>query len=290
MHPDDLPGAEAALRVAFVTGSLQTEWRVVWPNGEVRWLESRAHVMQDASGRALRMLGANFDVTERRALRVALEAVAQRYRAMFEQVAVGMAEVAPDGRLLHSNPRLRQLLGYTSAELRERTYRDFTHPDDMDVSVAHVESALAGECDSYSYEKRCLKKDGSVFWARVTSALVRAPDGAPDHFVTVVEDIDSEKRAAEQREELHRRLAEERAFLEHVLTTVPVGVALTDRSTRKVTFANRALRTLFSGIPCPAAGGSNEALHGLNVEHPDGTQWTTDDPFSRALDAEQEVP
>jgi PAS domain S-box-containing protein len=217
LHPDDLPTTEAAIRVAFATGSLRTEWRAVWPTGEVRWIEARAIVVHDASGQPQRMLGANFDVTERRELRDALEAVAHRQRAMFEQAAVGMAEVAPDGRMLHSNARLRELLGYTDAELRECTYRDLTHPDDMDGSVAKFERSLAGESESFSFEKRYVRKDGSSFWARVTSALVRTPAGHPDHFVSVVEDIDAQKKAAEQRDDRLRFAEQFVAILGHDL-------------------------------------------------------------------------
>jgi PAS domain S-box-containing protein len=217
IHPDDRASAEAAVRVALTTGSLRAEWRVVWPSGEVRWLESRTVVLHDASGRPLRMLGANFDITERRELRIALEAAAHRHRAMFEQAPVGMAEVAPDGRLLHANPRLREFLGYTDLELRQRTYRDLTHPEDVGSSDANVERTLAGECERFSFEKRYIRKDGSTFWARVTSTLVRTPEGAPDHFVSVIEDIDAEKKAAEQREELHRQEKERVRFAEQFL-------------------------------------------------------------------------
>jgi PAS domain S-box-containing protein len=201
VHPDDRPGAEAAVRVALTTGTLQAEWRVVRPSGQVRWLEARAMVVHDASGRPLRLLGANLDVTERHELRVALEAAAHRHRAMFEYAAVGMVELAPDGRLQHSNARFRSLVGYTEAELLKRTYRDLTFPEDLGISVRNVERALAGDGDRFSFEKRYVRKDGSIFWVRVTSALVRSPAGTPERFVSVIEDIDAEKKAAKERED-----------------------------------------------------------------------------------------
>jgi PAS domain S-box-containing protein len=201
VHPDDWPATDAALRASLVTGSFRAEWRVVRPGGEVRWLEGRAHVVRDAAGRPLRMLGANIDVTERRKLREALDAAALRHRAMFEYAAVGMADVAPDGRFLHSNARLRAILGYSESELVQRTYIDLTYPEDIDASVENVERTLAGERENFTSEKRYIRRDGSTFWARVTAALVRTPRGAPDHFVTVIEDIDAEKKAAEERED-----------------------------------------------------------------------------------------
>jgi PAS domain S-box-containing protein len=208
VHPDDWPETDAALRASLATGTFRAEWRVVRPNGEVRWLEGRADVVRDTRGRPLRMIGANIDVTERRKLREALEAAALRHRAMFEHAAVGMADVAPDGRFLHSNARLRAILGYSESDLLQRTYLDLTYPEDIGPSVTNVERTLAGERENFSFEKRYVRKDGSTFWARVTSALVRTPRGAPDHFVSVIEDIDDEKRAAGERED-RIRLAEQ---------------------------------------------------------------------------------
>jgi PAS domain S-box-containing protein len=78
VHPDDRASAEAAVRAALTTGSLLAEWRVVHPSGQVRWVEARALVVRDPSGQPLRLLGANFDITERHELRVAEKKAAEQ--------------------------------------------------------------------------------------------------------------------------------------------------------------------------------------------------------------------
>src|SRR5579871_4309322 len=67
------------------------------------------------------------------------------FRATFENAAVGIAHVAPDGSFLRVNSRLCELTGYPAAELITKTFQDITHPDDCNANLAHFERALYGE-------------------------------------------------------------------------------------------------------------------------------------------------
>ena len=119
----------------------------------------------------------------------------QRFRATFEQAAVGIALVAPDGRWGQVNHRLCEIVGYSQDELLARTFQDITHPDDLDTDIASMRQMLAGEIETYSMEKRYLHKGGAIVWINLTVALVRRPDGSPDYFISVVEDIQRRKEA-----------------------------------------------------------------------------------------------
>jgi PAS domain S-box-containing protein len=125
----------------------------------------------------------------------ARQASEQRFRAIFELAAVGIATLAADGRWLQANKKLCDIVGYSHDELLRKTFQDVTHPDDLTVDLAHVDQLLSGEIDSYSMEKRYLRKDGSVVWINLTAALVRHADGRPDYFISVVEDIQRRKEA-----------------------------------------------------------------------------------------------
>lgn len=113
----------------------------------------------------------------------------ERFRATFEQAAVGIAHVAADGRWLRMNQKLCDIVGYSRQELLGLTFQDITHPDDLAGDLRQVRRMLAGEIATYSLEKRYLRKDGSPLWIRLTVALVRDENGAPDYFISVVEDI-----------------------------------------------------------------------------------------------------
>jgi len=118
-----------------------------------------------------------------------------RFRATFEQAAVGVAHVGLDGRWLRVNARLCAMLGYTEAELLERTFQDITHPDDLTADLAHVRQLLAGEIASYTLEKRYLCRDGTILWSNLTVSLVRDAAGTPQYFIAVAQSAMHQKHA-----------------------------------------------------------------------------------------------
>ena len=120
-----------------------------------------------------------------------------RYRATFDQGAVGIAHVRPNGRVSSVNARLCAMLGYAADELLGRRLEEVTHAEDQQLSVrAGTELvARAGEDFLPQYEKRYLRKDGSVLWASVAVSLVRDADGRPEYFIAMVQDISERKQA-----------------------------------------------------------------------------------------------
>jgi PAS domain S-box-containing protein len=129
----------------------------------------------------------------------------ERFQLTFEQAAVGMAHVAQDGRWLRVNRKLCEIVGYSEQELRNLTYQQIIHPDDLSAEVELTRKVAAGELDQYSLEERYTRRDGRVIWINLTVAAVRAPDCRLKYFVAVIEDISARKNA----EERERRIAEE---------------------------------------------------------------------------------
>lgn len=133
------------------------------------------------------------------------------FRATFEHAAVGIAHVAPDGRWLRANQRLCTILGYTEAELLGKTFQELTYPEDLQADITQVAQMLAGELPSYTMRKRYLHKAGRLVWANLTVSLIRRADGAPDYFVSLVEDITplmQTEAALRQSEECYRQVVE----------------------------------------------------------------------------------
>jgi len=131
-----------------------------------------------------------------------------RFVATFEQAAVGIAMLSPDGRWLKVNQKLCDIVGYPHDELLAKTFQDITYPDDLETDLAYVRQLLAGEIKSYTMEKRYLRKDGSYTWTNLTVALVRKADGSPDYFISVVEDIQQRKRIEATLKKRNDELAE----------------------------------------------------------------------------------
>ncbi|MCX7098449.1 MAG: PAS domain S-box protein [Methylococcales bacterium] len=142
------------------------------------------------------IMGYLFSVTHQR-LKLAQHnnetALEARFAAAFEQAAVGIAMLSPDGHWLRANQKLCEIVGYSHDELLARSFQDITYPDDLEVDCNYKQQLLQGSIQTYAIEKRYLRKDGGIVWANLTVSLVRHADGNPDYFVSVVEDIQQRK-------------------------------------------------------------------------------------------------
>ncbi|MCC5651479.1 PAS domain S-box protein [Nostoc sp. XA013] len=135
------------------------------------------------------------DVTIAKQTEVALRESEERFRAMFDQAAVGITLVALDGRFIQVNPALCEITGYSHEELIQMNFQDITHPDDLEVDWENARRVLAKEISGYSLEKRYIRKDGSILWVNLTSSVVWDANGLPKYALGIVEDI-SERQAA----------------------------------------------------------------------------------------------
>ncbi|MGH9845239.1 MAG: response regulator [Blastocatellia bacterium] len=142
---------------------------------------------------------------ERVALRRELQEREEMFRATFDQAAVGIAHVRPDGRLLRVNQTLCNLLGYERAELLEHTFQELTYPADRAADLALMRRLLAAEIPSYTLETRYVRKQGSLVWVSLTASCVRDRAGAVKYVVGIVEDITARKEIEIERERLIER-------------------------------------------------------------------------------------
>jgi PAS domain S-box-containing protein len=141
------------------------------------------------------------DISERRRAQEARRALADseaRFRITFENAPVGIVNLTPDGRFLRVNEAACRLVGYSADELTTKSFRDIVHPDDLEDGRARLEEMRLGKIDRYATDRRYLRKDGTMVWARLTVSCARKSDGSIDNFVTVVEDITARKRAEEE--------------------------------------------------------------------------------------------
>jgi two-component system sensor histidine kinase UhpB len=162
--------------------------------------------VQDKTGKIIGVLGSGEDITERKRAEEALEENERRFRATFEQAAVGVAHVAPDGRFIRINQRFCDITGRTKEEMLECTFQDITHPDDLALDLDYVNQMLAGKISNYSMEKRYLRKDGSPVWIDLTVSLLREDSGEPKFFISVIEDITERKKARDKLVEYQEQL------------------------------------------------------------------------------------
>jgi two-component system, chemotaxis family, CheB/CheR fusion protein len=178
IHARVLAGEELSQEEDRLTHQGRTDW--------VRWSMVPWRQVDGNIGGAL--LSAELRTEQVEARRSLIDSEA-RFRATFENAAVGVALVGPDGSILRANNSFARMLGYSVEELTRKTFQDLTHPADLANNLAVLSKTLVGGAESYCIEKRYLRKDGGIVWASVTVGCVRKSDGDVDYFVSIIEDI-----------------------------------------------------------------------------------------------------
>ena len=210
LHPEDRARTQVLLERALDpagNGEYYAEYRVIsHGDGSERWVAATGQAFFE-NGRAVHMIGTGQDISERKRAEAALRESEERFRAIFSQAAVGISLTSPDGVWLAVNDRFCKMLSYTESELRGKPFLEFTHPDDLEKSRDAAGRLLTGEIPSWQTEKRYLGKDGNVVWARVFVSLVRDPEGVPQNFIAVVEDISERIQSESALRESERRLS-----------------------------------------------------------------------------------
>jgi PAS domain S-box-containing protein len=143
-----------------------------------------------------------------------------------------VAVTSPEKGWVEVNEAACELLGYSREELAGLTWAELTHPDDLADDLREFDRILAGESDSYTLDKRFIRKDGSVLWTMLSLSCARRPDGSVDFFVCNLKDIGQRKRAEEALRASEARLA-------RVLEGSSDGLWEIDVKTRRVALSAR---------------------------------------------------
>ena len=148
----------------------------------------------------------------------ALQASEKRFRSIFEQAAVGVAQiVSKTGDFVRINQRYADIVGYTVEEMEKLTIQKISHPDDLLKELDKMQLLVDGEIHEFSMDKRYYHKNGTIVWVNLTASPMWETGEGPNYHVAVVEDITNRKLAEEA-----LILSEQKLSL-HFLQT-PLGV------------------------------------------------------------------
>lgn len=228
-------------------------------NGESFSAIANVIALQDASGNLVMTCATLMDISERERIEAELRASEQRFRGAFQNAAIGMALIEPDGRWLKVNDAFCQMLGYAEQDLLFQNCQSLTHPDDREAERSTKQQLLSGETSFCHVKKRCIHKDGHTVWGRLSLTLVRNAQGMPLHFVALIEDITEREKTLTA-----LRMSEER--FRGAFQNAAIGMALVDLGGRW-TKVNHSL--------CKSLGYTEQQLLSkgfLDVSHPDDVQ------------------
>lgn len=187
---------EVIQKVFFERGSWQGELVRTKADGTKITVASRWTLQHDDQDKPVAILEISNDISDRKRSEIALAQSAQRFRATFEQAAVGMAQATVEGKFLLVNQKLCEILGYSREELVEKRFQQITWPGDLASEQELLRQLLAGKIENFSLEKRYIRNDGELVWANLTVSLLREQNGT-QFLMAVVEDIRERKQAEE---------------------------------------------------------------------------------------------
>ena len=176
----------------------------------------------DGSRRGLVVVGR--DITERKRAEQALLESEQLFRTAFENAAIGMALIHPNGMFLQVNDALCQMLGYTVIEMQGMLFQEITHPEDLELSTRYANDVLVGKAQFVHYEIRYLHKDGHPVWMLISYSMLRDSDDMPLYYISQFQNITDRKQAEAERERL---LGQMQARLTELATVAEVSLQAT---------------------------------------------------------------
>jgi PAS domain S-box-containing protein len=251
LHPGDRDRVLAEeLRTDETGEPFRVEYRLIARDGRVVWVRDEATLLRDQDGNPLYWLGVQYDVSEQKRAEEEFGKSEARFRATFEQAAVGILQVGLDGGWLRFNDKFCDIVGYAREELVTASIFSLISPEDFDRDFERGVSMLAGELRDYTEEKLIIGKGGRRVWINLTVSLVHDESDEPRYFIAIIEDIGKRKQAEkdlEQSEALYRTVVEQAAE----------NIFLVDAKSRRVLEANEALLS--------SLGYTGEELEGLTL-------------------------
>jgi diguanylate cyclase (GGDEF)-like protein/PAS domain S-box-containing protein len=199
IHPEDSYYAMCSLETQFRTGDeFQEEYRIIRPDGSIRWVWVRNFAVRNNQGKIYRFVGIAHDITDRYEAQEALRRSEEQFRLTFEKAPIGMALTTINNNFKQVNQAFCELLNYRENELLTLNFTKVFHPDDLLIYQAEKQKLWQGEDTDFQMENRYFTKEGKLVDTILKVMIVRDEEGNPLHFTNQIVDITERKRMEKQ--------------------------------------------------------------------------------------------
>jgi len=201
---------EEEYKTVFATGKpyITEDSNIDNPHG--MYTETRKYPVFEGD-RVTRIVTSVENISERKVSEKVIIESEERLRATVMNAPIGIATSGPDSVFISANEAFCNIVGYTEEELKERTFSDITHPEDLEKSSELVNDLASGKLSTFNIEKRYIKKDGTVIVGKINCSAIRDYEGAVRLFVAELEDITEKtmsEKALKESEERYRSIIE----------------------------------------------------------------------------------
>jgi diguanylate cyclase (GGDEF)-like protein/PAS domain S-box-containing protein len=199
IHVTDRERVSEALKDSLSTGDpFAEQYRMVRKDGRIIWIDEHAAIALDTPDRTHMRQGTLQDITQQKQAEQALRAGERRFRAIFDDAAVGIARIALDGWILEANDALAELLGRGRVELVGSYLGTFSESGGADGVPSEFTQLAEGGIERYEADRAYVRRDGQPLWCHVAVSLIRDEDLLPEFAIAMFEDITARKAAEDE--------------------------------------------------------------------------------------------
>ncbi len=208
------------------------------------WIKGDYVCIYDDQGRITGHFGTQQEITMEFEADELLRRNEELFRAIFEQAAVGIS-YGPFGESYgRFNQKYCEIVGYTPDELRQMSFADITHPDDVELDKEYLRRMVSGEIKNYSIDKRFIRKDGNIVWTHLSASIIQHTSENKSYILAILQDIDQKKRSEQEMRHLNyhdhltglynRRFYEEELRRLDVARNLPITLVMIDANGLKL--------------------------------------------------------
>lgn len=210
LHPDDLQYNKAMFAKALEGSQLlfKAEFRIIHPNGTIRYIKVKSKIKKDCDGKVIKMIGVNFDITKLKETEKALKINEGNFRGIFERANCGIVFGDSIGKLLFFNDYFVSLVKYSPQELENMRFTELNHPDDNVIELSLFKEILSQKRETYRISKRFICKDKEIIWVDLAVSVIRDENSNPINYVAVVVDITEQKKLEQSLQDSKKRFSD----------------------------------------------------------------------------------
>ncbi len=219
VHPEDMERSDKEVQMALRgEKEFDTEFRVVWPDGTIHHINARARLHRNAAGQPMKLIGTNYDITDRKQVEEAMRESEERYRTLVDNASDIIFRTDNTGHFTFVNPAAIRIMGYEKEEILGRHYPTLIRPDMREEAMQFFGRQFVKRLQNTYSEYPVITKEGGEVWLGQNTKLI-VQDGHIEGFQAMARDITERKQVEEELRRNHavtERLAQEMAVIAEI--------------------------------------------------------------------------